>query len=365
MIKFPFGSSSKNALGIDIGTFSIKMVELAKKGERLTLENYGEVTTQQIREKPFRSGLSTDKSSFSLSNKEIAEGIKAILFDAKIKAKTATFSIPDFSTFFTTFDLPPMTKEELPKAINFEARQHIPLPLSEVVLDWQVITENGNNGDSQKANNKIILVAVPKEVITQYQEIGRVCGLNVASLEAEVFGLIRSLIKNNDKPVVLLDIGAQSTTINIVENKILKASHSFDIAGNNLTDDISKNLDLNFWEAEDLKKKQMIYQGANTSAEPAAKIMISKMDSIIIEIEKISQAFLQKEGKVPDTVILSGSTALTSGLKEYFAVKLNKDIIIGDPFVGLFYPQILTPALKEIGPSYAIAVGMALRGIEN
>jgi type IV pilus assembly protein PilM len=195
MIKFPFGSSSKNALGIDIGTFSIKMVEMSKKGERTTLENYGEVTTRQIGSSTFRSGFDQGTNSFTLSSKEIAQGIQAILLEAKMHAKSVTFSVPDFSSFFTSFDLPPMTKEELPKAINFEARQHIPLPLSDVVLDWQVIeNKNSNNGS---VSNKVILVAVPKEVISQYQEIGRVCNLTVSALEAEVFGLIRSLIRQS------------------------------------------------------------------------------------------------------------------------------------------------------------------------
>jgi type IV pilus assembly protein PilM len=363
MIKFPFGSSSKNALGIDIGTFSIKIVELSRKGERTTLENYGEVTTGQIGSSAFRSGLNQGKDSLALSNKEIAQGIQAILLESKMRSKSVTFSLPDFSSFFTSFELPPMTREELPKAINFEAKQHIPLSLSDVVLDWQVIENKNGNETNGQLPNKVILVAVPKEVIIQYQEIGRVCNLTVAALEAEVFGLIRSLIKDPQKAIILVDIGAQSTTINVVENKILRMSHSFDIGGDALTQEVVDSQGVNFWVAEEFKKQQKINPQLSPQ-QSASQIFISKLDLILAEIEKISQTFYQREGKEIGTVILAGGTSLFPGLKEYFVLKLNKEVIIGDPFANIFCPQILATVLKEVGPSYAIAVGMALRGLE-
>ncbi|PIR72995.1 MAG: hypothetical protein COV26_00860 [Candidatus Nealsonbacteria bacterium CG10_big_fil_rev_8_21_14_0_10_36_23] len=364
MIKIPFGFSSKNSLGIDIGTFSIKIVELLKKGERKVLENYGEVLTRQIGDRPFRTGFIPESSTFLLSTREISQGIQAIFNEAKFRFRSATFSIPDFSSFFTTIELPPMTKEELPEAINFEARQHIPLPLSEVVLDWSVISEEAR--ESRDSPLKVILVAVPKEVINQYQEISRVCNIKLLALEAEVFGLARTLIKGDKKIIILVDIGAQSTTVSIVEDKILKRSYSFDIAGNNLTQALSQSLNVNFWEAEELKKKYGITQKSNNAIhqKPISQILLPRINLILTEIEKISQNFYQEENKEVDSIVLAGGTALLPGLKEYFASQLKKEVIIGDPFSNIFYPQILTPVLKETGPSYAITVGMALRGLE-
>lgn len=363
MIKFPFGSSLKNVLGIDIGTFSIKIVELSKKGERITLENYGEVTTREIGSPAFRSGLNQGTNSLALSSKEISQGIQAILLEAKMSSKSVTFSIPDFSSFFTSFELPPMPKEELPKAINFEARQHIPLSLSDVVLDWQVIKNKNDNEINDQLSNKVILVAVPKDIISQYQEIGRVCDLTVAALEAEVFGLIRSLIKNSEEAIILVDIGAQSTTINVVENKILRMSHSFDIGGNALTQGVADSQGIDSAVIEELKKQQKINTQLSDS-QSVSQILISRLDLILAEIKKISQTFYQREGKEIKTVVLAGGTSLFPGLKEYFVLKLNKEVLIGDPFANIFCPQILASVLKEVGPSYAIAVGMALRGLE-
>lgn len=364
MIKFPFSFTKKNALGIDIGTFSIKIVELSRKGERKILENYGEVSTREAGEKPFRTGFGLEGGSFLLSNREISQGIKAILTEAKISCRAAIFSIPDFSSFFTTIELPSMTKEELPKAVDFAARQHIPLPLSEVVLDWSVV-----GGEEKIADNnllKIILVAVPKEVINQYQEISKICGLKLLSLEAEVFGLVRALIKEDKRVIILVDIGAQSTTVNIVADKSLKASHSFDIGGKDLTQTISQNFNIDFWEAEELKRKYGIIQKPEAvfNQKPISEILLPRINLILNEIEKISQNFYQKEGKESQVLILGGGTALLPGLKDYFVSRLNKEVIIANTFPDIFYPQILTPVLKELSPSYAIAVGMAQRGIE-
>lgn len=364
MIKIPFGVSGKSFLGIDIGTASIKIVELSKKGERKILENYGEISTHEVGEKPFRTGFSPEKNSFSLSAREISQGIRAILTEAKINSRLVTFSIPDFSSFFTTLELPPMTDEELPRAVQFEARQHIPLPLSEVILDWSLISKE--TPAPQGPPLKVILVAVPKEVINEYQEISRLCGLHLLALEAEVFGLLRTLIKEDKKVIILVDIGAQSTTVSVVEDKVLKTSHSFDIGDNNLSQSLSQSLGVDLGEAEELKKKYGLTAVPDTSLgqKSISQILLPRINLIVAEIEQISQKFYQKEGKEAESITLAGGTALLPGFKEYLASQLKKEVVIGDPFSEIIYPAILTPVLKEIGPSFVIAVGMALRGLE-
>ncbi len=144
-----------------------------------------------VNEKPFRT---FERSTLLLSDQDIAEAINNILAKAQIVTKDAFFCIPDFSTFFSFLELPPMTQQELPSAVQFEARQHIPIPLSEVILDWSII-EDGIPG-KRKSKLNILLVAVPHEIINQYQAIAKLCQIRALSLEAEVFGLVRSLIKN-------------------------------------------------------------------------------------------------------------------------------------------------------------------------
>ena len=348
--------SSKSFLGVDIGTASLKIVELSQSGNKKKLENYGEMAASAFFDKPFRT---LDKNSLLLSDTEVARAITGILKEAKIKTKKAIFSIPDFSTFFTYFELPFMTKEELPQAINFEAKQHVPLPLNEVTLDWQIIDQQIS--ERNKTKLKILLVAVPNEIIYQYQNIAKMTQLQVSSLEAEVFGLTRSLVKDEEKAVVcIVDFGAQSTTINIIDKKTLKRSHSCDISGNQLTQIIMKSLGVDFNEAESSKQKY----GLLPSEKNIRDIMLPFIDLAIVDVESISQDFYLSEGKEVQKIILAGGTALIPGFKEYFSENLKKEVEIADPFYNIFYPSVLEKKIKKMGPSYAIAVGVALRGLE-
>jgi len=347
----------KKFLGIDIGTSFVKMVEVSRFGNRRKLESYGSLPASVLYDKKFRT---FEKSSLLFSSKDIARAITAIMEEAQIKTRQAIFSIPDFSTFFTNFELPPMSKEELQQAVRYEARQHIPLPLGEVTLDWQVI--EGKTADERKTNLKILLVAVPNEVINQYREIASASNLELFALEAEAFSLFRSLVGEDEKGnVAIIDIGAQSTTCNIVENKVLKISHSFDMGGNELAKIISKGLNLEYSEAEDLKNKYGISGGEK---EEVKQVLLPLIDVILLEVQKIFDNFYRQGGKEVEKVILAGGIALLPGLKEYFAQTLKKETEIANPFSNLFYPPILEDTLKEMGPSYSIAVGTALRGLE-
>jgi type IV pilus assembly protein PilM len=352
MIWNPFKINPQSFLGVDIGTFSIKIVEMSKAGKRKKLDNYGEIQAEALYEKPFRT---FDKSILTVSTKEIAKSISAILSEAKIKTKKAYFSIPDYSTFFTTFSVPPMTEEELPNAVKYEARQHIPLPLSEVVLDWQKI-----EGGQDKTPFKILLVAVPNEVINQYQEIAQNSGLELVALEAEVFGLSRSLVKEERGVLALIDVGARSTTVSIINNQVLRISHSFDTSGNDLTNIVAKSLNLGYPEAEALKKKQGLFTQNGQSREA----LLPLIDLIVHEAKKIFQSYAQNEGQEVQRVILSGSSALLPGFVGYFSQETGKPTEIASPFSDTLYPPVLEETLKAIGPTYSIAAGEAMKGLE-
>ena len=343
----------KNFLGIDIGTSYIKIVEISKSGHRKKLENYGQLSASAFHEKPFRT---LEKNTLFLSNQDIVKAIKTIIEEAGIKTRQVVFSIPDFSSLFTNFELPPMTKEELPQAVRYEARQHIPLPLAEVTLDWQIIESRPL--DDKKTSFKILLVAVPNEVVNQYQEIARISRLELFALEAEVFSLMRSLVEEDKNiPIAILDIGAQSTTCSIVDKRILKISHSFNISGNEFIKVISKNLSIDYLEAEKLEKEYGI-----KGKKEVKESLLPLIDVILREIEVILNSFEQKSGGKIQKIILAGGLALLPGLKEYFAENLKTEIEIANPFSNILYSPILEKTLLEMGPSFAIAAGAALRG---
>lgn len=364
-MQFPsFRIIPKKSLGIDIGTSSIKAVELSRWGERIKLENYGEISAKVVFAEPFRT---FEKSTLLLSNQNVSRAIKAVLEETKIKTRQVIFSIPDFSSFFTNFELPPMTKEELSQSVVYEARRYVPMPLAEVTLDWQI--SEGLLAEKDGTTLEILLVAVPNEIINQYKAIAESSGLELFALEAEVFGLLRSLVDEEErKPIALVDIGAQSTTCSVIYNRILRSSHSFDMSSNQLTELVAKSLSIDYKTAEQFKEKYGILPEEKIGLQGEHQIrnvLLPLIDVMLREVEKICRDFYYTKRKEIQKIVLAGSTALLPGLKEYAQDYLKKEVEVGNPFSKIFYPPILEKTLKKIGPSYAIAVGMALRGLEK
>ncbi len=349
-------------LGIDIGTSSIKTVEISKIAHRKKLENYGQLSISFSDHKAFRT---FEKSTLVLSNEEVAKAIEIIVREAKMKTKKVIFSVPDFSSFFTSFQLPPMTKEELSQAVKYEARQHIPLPLEEVILDWQIM--ESRRIDKKKTIFKILLAAVPNEVIDQYEQIAKISNLELFALEAEIFSLIRALVKKDEKkPLAVIDIGAQSTTCSIVNKGDLKTSHSFDMSDNDLTSALAGSFNIDFSQALELKKEIGLQDKIYENGRNVKDVLAPLVDMIMSEINEIINNFYNQEKIKIEKIILAGGTALMPGLQRYFKEWFKgQEIEIGDPFYNINYPPILKQSLTEMGPSYSIAVGAALRGLQD
>jgi type IV pilus assembly protein PilM len=362
---------SKRFLGIDVGTSYVKVVEIYKAGRLKKLENYGQVSSAVFQRRPFRT---SEKNTLRLSNQDIAQAIMSIIDEAEIKTKQAIFSIPDFSSFFTSFDLPPMTREELPEAVGYEARQHIPLPLADVVLDWQIIKSTPVEG--KKIRFKVLLVAVPNDVVSQYQEIARLSQLELVALEAEVFSLMRALTKTgNNKggnkgkgvgPVAIVDIGAKTTTCTVVDEEVIKTSHSFDMSGNDLAAALAKEFEVDFNEAEKIKKQYGLRSDMGEDGQAVRGILLPLAEAIAKEVKGVLDNFYQQEKKEVKKIIIAGGTSLLPGLKEYFKEFFaGKEIEIGNPFSGISYPAVLEKTLAGMGPGFAIATGAALRGLQG
>ncbi len=352
-----FRVKPKKFLGIDIGASSVRMVELSRKGKGFKLENYGEMSLAQPDGKPFKEFKG---NTIRLSSKEVAENISAIIKEARIETKDACFSIPDFGTFFTNIEIPVMDEEEIAQAVKYQSRTYIPLSLDDVTLDWSVV-----EGTPSKTSLKILVVAIPNDIIAHYKKVTVLTSLNLRFLEPEVFALARSLVKEDKKVSGLIDIGATSTTCSILEDKKVKISHSFNVAGNELTNVIARSLNIGYNEAEDLKKKQGLLPKDETgNPEDIRKLLIPLVGSILDETKKAFRDFYTREGKEVQEVLLSGGLALMPGLKEFFSVELKKPIILSDPFFGIEAPAMLSNTLKEIGPYYGVAIGLALKGLE-
>ncbi len=351
---------AKKFLGIDIGASSIKLVELKESGQGFDLENYGQINADfvEVKSEPSKKTL-TDFSA-----QEIAEMIQELLSETKIKTRQCAFAIPDFSTFFTTFSLPPMTRKESFDAVMFEARQHIPLPIESVTIDWQLI--GGEFGKSDKL--EVAVTAIPNEVIAKYKEIALKAKLQVLLMEAEAFGLAQALIpKEEARAICLIDIGVQSTVCTLVEKHILRYSHSFDRGLNYLVEEFIKRLPINREMGQFIKETHGL--GVVSLIDPEIKEEMEKILKeafmpIFREIEMVLEDYRRLAGIEVAKIILSGGASSVLETKNHFQDYFKKETEIADPFKEIGFPKEIEAEIKNVGPLYAVAVGMARRGFE-
>lgn len=350
----------KSFLGIDIGTSAIKIVELSSFANKIKLENYLELPSHPFHQ---REAFVPEKSTIYLPAKEIAQAIREALQEAKIKTRNCAIAIPDFLTFFTTFNLPPMSKEELPEAVKIEARKYVPLPIKEVTVDWQII-DRGKEGQNQLT---ILCVAVPNEIIAKCRQIALLANLKLLVLEAEIFGLVRALTKKEDRLTGLIDMGTRSTTCSVVENGVLKIYHSLNFSGNSLTEKIAQQLEIDWELAEKIKKcwglSNFPIFWSTEMKSFFSNIISSSLVPMLEEIKKVfSHPYLKKRGEI-DKIILAGGIGLIPGMLPFFQNYFKTEVEIANPFLNISYPPILEEKIKKMAPTFAVAVGMALRGL--
>lgn len=335
-----FGAKKERSLGIDIGTTSIKIVELRRESNQIELSNYGRF-----------SGNSTEvfhSSSIKLLSSEAAEAIREILDAAHILPGEATMSVPLFSGFSTVISLPQMSETELTQAIMYEAKKYIPLPLSEVQFEWMKI-ESSVPG----AQIEVLVVAVTNELINKYYEIAKLSGLTLLNIELDIFSLVRSLIDEREKNTLIIDIGAANTILTLAEKSWPVLTRSMDVAGSEFSKILASSLGIDFARAEELKKRDGMYAGDG--------LLIPLVDSILMEGRRMIEEYARKKKEEVRKVILSGGSAQMRGLLQYAVKSLQKESVIGFPFHGIIYPESLESSLLELAPSFDVAVGLALR----
>lgn len=366
---WPF-SKDNSVLGIDIGTSSIKAVQLKKDDNVFKLENYGELITYGYLEQP-NNAIQT--STLKMLDNQVAELLRNLLSATKTTTKKAVFSIPLFSSFVTLIEMPRLTQEEVAKAIDFEAHQYVPVPINEVVLDWSIVgsvveeqkpdllAQTGQLGTIKTppaGKIQVLLVAVPKEVVEKYNRIARLSNLQLVGLEVESFALAKALVGRDTKPICILDIGARSTNICIVDNGYVKLTHNLDTSGGEITRALANSLNVSYQRAEDLKKEQGLKVG-ETQREIYG-VLVSILDIILSDVEKYVSLYSKKNGRNIDKIILNGGSAHLLGLDKYISDKLHIAVQISNPFKFISYPQSLNPIVKDIGPTLSIAIGLAM-----
>jgi type IV pilus assembly protein PilM len=237
---------------------------------------------------------------------DVVELLKTIVHEMGGTTKDVVASIPSFTVFMTVLDFPKMRNEEAEKAMQYQAKQYVPLPLSEVALDWLKVGEFED--DNGFAHQKMLLISVPLEQIKKYQRIFASAGLSLRALEIESLSLAR-IFGSDPTPTVIVDIGSRSTNIVFLENGQLVWNAQSDFASASLTQTLATSLGINALRAEELKKERGIL-GTGPNRE-LSTIMIPFLDVIINEAQKTQFAYQSQfpSAKKTERMILSGGGA--------------------------------------------------------
>lgn len=348
------GHASSSYLGVDIGTTSIKIAEVRRGKQMPRLANYAFL---EAGDHVGRENSALQTSTLKIFDKEVIELLRAVIGRMKPHADTVLASLPLFSVFFANLTFPEMTAEELGQSLVYQARQYIPLPLSEVQLEWLKVGEfEDERGYKQQ---QVLLISTPQEHIERYQYIFGSVGLRLKVLEIESLSLGRALVGGDPTPTAVVDIGSRSTCIAFFEKGKLKFNAQSDFAGASLTQALASSLNINARRAEELKREKGIV--ASGAEYELSTILLPFLDVIINEVKKAQFAYQSQFPSAPgiERVILSGGSANLKGIEKYVGRELNVPVIRAAPFVRFEYPSALEPVVNELNSTMSVALGLA------
>lgn len=348
----------ESVLGVDMGTSSIKVVQLAKKRGRAVLETYGELALG-----PY-AGLSVGQAA-SLSNEKMVEALRDIMREANVTAKVAIFSLPLRSSLLSVIELPAYREEQVNRMVPIEARKYIPVPIGEVTLDWWVIPKHEMRSPEEEGaavasatSNKteVLLVAIHKSALQRTTDIASALGLQSRAFEIETFSAIRSVLSRDISAHAVLDVGAGTTKLAIIDYGIVRATHVISRGGQDITVALASASAGAFLDAEKKKRKEGVAAIGNAS---------SILDYIFYEANTVVEEYQKQHARLISKIVCTGGGALIKGFVDIAKKHFQAEVVMGDPFQKVETPAFMSPILAEAGPEFAIALGLALHELEN
>jgi type IV pilus assembly protein PilM len=347
-----FGTAKqKPIVGLDIGSSSIKSVELKSTKQGYELVSFGL--------EPLAQDTVVDGA---IMDAPLVAGAIGTIFDRQeIKTRAVATAVSGHSVIVKRVNLPAMTDEELFDRIQSEASQHIPFDISDVNLDYQLL-------DSAESQMDVLLVAVKKDKILNHTNVLAQAGKTPTVVDIDAFALQNCYEVNYDpdpsQTVALLNIGASVMNINIVRGGAPLFTRDVSVGGNQYTDALQKELDLSYEDAERLKRGEAV---AGVNEEHRGTILRSVSDILILEIQKTFDFFrATASGENIQRIYLAGGTARVPGLvdllREEFALPVEE--------LYPFRKIVINPGrhnedqVRELAPRLAIAVGLALRSFD-
>jgi len=342
--------AAQNFFGLDIGTSSIKVVQLTKVKQGAKLLAAGAIPS------PGR-GMLTESP---VEQEAICEAIKKIVHEARVSTNRVVSALAESQIFTRVIEMPVLTDRELTSAIKWEADQHLPVPISEVSLAWQVLARPEKI--TADARMLVLLIAAPLSLVEKHLKILEAAGLKSEALETENLALTRALVDQNSPTTLILSIGAFTTDICIARAGVLVSTRSIATGGNLLTRAISSELDFEIAQAEEYKKTYGLLEEQLEGKVFAALRPV--MEIIVGEVRKTVTTY---QSRFPDDavkqMILAGGGAKLPGIVVYLAQAFGMEVQIGDPWYNLIKDHTKEPEIGESRPIFTIATGLARRGL--
>lgn len=369
-----FKQDETHAIGVDIGSSAIKIVQVKKKNGQAVLETYGELALG-----PY-AGVGVGKA-VNLPPDQLALALSDLMKEKEVNVTTkkSGLSIPFASSLMSVIEMPDVGAKQLAVMVPLEARKYIPVPISEVMLDWSVVPKTDSEpqfgSDVERENSDIpkdvsvfekgdkipkvdvLVVAIHNDTITRYQEIVQKAGLEAGFFEIEIFSTMRAVLDETLRPVLILDMGAASTKLYIVERGIIRLSHTINRGSQDITSTISQSLGITPEQAEVMKREA----GLLGPDKNLTDIITLTLDYIFTEVNNSLLSFEKKHNKTVAKVLMVGGGAALKGLVDIAKSNLKTEVELGSPFNKISAPAFLDNVLRETGPEFAVAIGLALR----
>ena len=343
----------RDVIGLDIGCSSIKLVELRedKKGYKL----------QNLAISPLPSEAIVDGAL--MDSVTIIDAIRDVIANSKTKARDVVTSVSGHSVIVKKISLPFMTEAELEESIQWEAERYIPFDINDVNIDFQIFGAAAENPEVMD----VVLVAAKKDMINDYVSIIMEAGLNPVIIDIDSFALENMLAINYDiakeETVAIVNVGASVANINIVKNNISAFTRDIFKGGNQITEEIQRQLHVDHEEAEKIKVGSKVDLTSQSVIEDVLK---TASESLAVEIGNSLDFFqstttYEKIGKL----YLSGGGSKIKDFDTTLQQQIGIPVEIANPFKKVEYSgkAFDLEYLREIGPVMAVGVGLASRKV--
>jgi type IV pilus assembly protein PilM len=349
-----FLSRQKNAIGLDIGSSSVKVLELEQtKSGTYRLLHFG-VT-------PLPPEAIVDGAVMNTA--AVVDAIRELLNREKIKSRDAVASVAGHSVIIKRINLPVMTPEELDESIQWEAEQYIPFDVNDVNIDVQILDATGDEAGQME----VLLVAARKELVNEYVSIIHEAGLSAQVVDVDAFAVANAFELNSQQPlgtIALINVGASTTNIIVLREGATAFTRDISMGGRQVTEEIQRTLNISFEEAESMKVGRDDRDASAVVPEEVERVIRGVGDSIATEIHRSLDFYLSTAtGDGLSRIYLSGGGALTPGLGSSLSKVTGTPIETIDPFRNIeidersFNPRFLQDAASQA----AVVVGLALR----